>query len=108
MTSVIDAPGFDDPDGRALACTIAGFGGSADLHVMMNMYWEALDFDIPVDPQREWHLVIDTSAESPGDIVDLDRAAPYTGYRWSCSAQIRRHVAMSSPLIQRFRSAPGC
>src|SRR5713226_6844268 len=33
-------PGFDDPQGRALACTVAGFGGAADLHIMMNMFWE--------------------------------------------------------------------
>ena len=47
------APGFDDPVGRALACTIAGFDGDADLHVMMNMFWEPLDFEVPVDPQRD-------------------------------------------------------
>src|SRR5262249_21128255 len=34
----LGSPGFDDPGGRALACTIAGFDGDADLHVMMNMF----------------------------------------------------------------------
>ena len=73
----LHAPGFDDPSGRALAFTAAGFGGSADLHVMMNMFWEPLDFEIPVDPGRLWHVAIDTSADSPADIVDRDRTPPY-------------------------------
>ena len=75
--TTLDAPGFDDPEGRALAFTIAGFNGSADLHVMMNMYWEPLTFEIPVVPGRRWHAVIDTSAESPLDIADLDAPTPF-------------------------------
>ena len=73
----LGSPGFDDPQGRALACTIAGFGGEADLHVMMNMFWEPLDFEVPVDPRRTWHIVVDTFAASPHDIVDHDRHAPF-------------------------------
>ena len=90
----LDAPGFDDPLGRTLAFTIAGFGESADLHVMMNMFWEPLEFDIPVDPQRRWHLVIDTFAESPDDIVDPDRTAPYPGER--CRVGARSIVVLRS------------
>jgi pullulanase/glycogen debranching enzyme len=47
---------------RALACTIAGFEGDADRHVMMNMFREPLEFEVPVDPQRTWHLVVDNVA----------------------------------------------
>jgi isoamylase len=65
-------PGFDDPHGRALACTIAGFGGDADLHVMMNMFWEPLDFEVPVDPQRSWHVAVDTFAPGPRETPDSD------------------------------------
>jgi len=90
----LDAPGFEDPLGRALAFTVAGFGGSADLHVMMNMFWEPLEFEIPIGPERRWHLVIDTAAESPGDIVDLDRAAPYPGQ--SCRVSGRSIVVLRS------------
>jgi glycogen operon protein len=91
---MLDAPGFDDPVGRALAFTIAGFGGSADLHVMMNMFWEPLEFEIPVDSGRQWHLVIDTSAEGPGAILDLDRTAPYPGH--SCRIAARSIVVLRS------------
>jgi isoamylase len=62
----LNSPGFDDPLARALACTIAGIGASSDLHVMMNMYWEPLDFEVP--SHRKWHVAIDTSASTPGDI----------------------------------------
>ena len=60
-------PGFSDPDARALACTIAGVGESADLHVMMNMFWEPLDFELPGD--ATWRMAIDTFAPSPDDIA---------------------------------------
>jgi glycogen operon protein len=42
---------------------------------MVNMYWEPLTFEIPLVPGRQWRQVIDTSAPSPLDIVDLDTAA---------------------------------
>jgi isoamylase len=67
-------PRFGDPQGRALACTIAGFGGDPDVHIMMNMFWEPLDFDVPTHPQRVWHVAIDTFASSPHDIVDQAQA----------------------------------
>ena len=64
----LNSPGFDDPDARALACTIAGVGGAPDLHVMMNMFWEPLEFDVPLG--QPWREAIDTFATSPFDIVD--------------------------------------
>jgi isoamylase len=30
----LNSPGFDDPQRRALACTIAGFRDAGDLHVL--------------------------------------------------------------------------
>src|SRR5262249_87262 len=61
----LDSSGFDDPGGRALACTIAGVNGDSDLHAMMNMFWEPLDFDMPLDARRLWQVAVDTSAPSP-------------------------------------------
>jgi isoamylase len=85
-------PGFDDPQGRTLACTIAGFGGDEDVHVMMNMFWEPLDFEVPVDPQRVWHLAIDTFAGSPHDIEDQGMACT----RPLCTVQGRSIVVLVS------------
>jgi isoamylase len=89
----LGAPGFDDPQGRALACTLAGFGGDADLHVMMNMFWDPLDFEVPVDPQRTWHLAVDTFAPGPGDIPNHAERAPLR--RSACTVQGRSIVVLA-------------
>jgi len=62
-------PGWEDPQARALAFTLGGFNGAADLHVMINMYSEALDFEIPLIHGRQWYVVVDTARASPLDIV---------------------------------------
>jgi glycogen operon protein len=63
-------PGWDDPEARALAMTLAGFRGDSDLHVMFNMFWKSLDFDLPVVPGRRWYVAVDTARASPHDIAD--------------------------------------
>ena len=91
-STTLGSPGFDDPDGRALACTIAGFGGDADLHVMMNMFWEPLDFEVPRVPRRDWRVAVDTFAPSPRDIPDRDQRALFE--RPSCTVQGRSVVVL--------------
>ena len=88
----LGSPGFDDPQGRALACTIAGFGGDADLHVMMNMFWEPLDFEVPVDPHRAWHVAVDTFAPTPRDFANQIPDRPLA--RSSCTVQGRSIVIL--------------
>jgi glycogen operon protein len=90
--TTLGSPGFDDPEGRAVACTIAGFGGDADLHVMMNMFWGPLDFEVPLDPQRVWHIAVDTFAASPHDIADQHQGAPL--HRSWCTVRGRSIVVL--------------
>jgi len=66
----LNSPGWDDMGARALAMTLAGFDGDSDLHVMLNMFWEGLDFEIPVVPGRRWCLAVDTARRSPHDITE--------------------------------------
>ena len=66
----LGSPGWGDPQARALSMTLAGFDGDADLHVMFNMFWEALEFELPVVPCRRWCIAVDTSRRSPDDIPD--------------------------------------
>jgi isoamylase len=66
----LNSPGWDDASARALAMTLAGFGGDSDLHAMFNMFWESLDFELPVVPGRRWCLAVDTAQPSPYDIAD--------------------------------------
>jgi isoamylase len=70
--TTLGKPGFNDPGARALACTIAGVDRAPDLHVMMNMFWEPLTFELPA---RTWRTVIDTFAASPADLPDEIGAA---------------------------------
>ena len=60
-------PPWDDPEARAFAFTTNGSGPGPDLHVMMNMYWEPLEFELP---SRQWVRAIDTALPPPSDIVE--------------------------------------
>ena len=63
-------PGWYDPNSHVLAYTLAGFDGAVDIHVMLNMYWESLEFEIPAISDRNWFKVIDTAQPSPLDILE--------------------------------------
>ena len=95
--TTLGSPGFDDPQGRALACTIAGFDGDADLHVMMNMFWEPLDFEVPVDPQRAWHIAVNTFEPGPHGVADHGPAVPLGGS--FCTVQGRSIVILEGVVI---------
>ena len=75
----LNSPGWNDPAGRALGVTLAGFRGDEDIHIMLNMYWESLDFEVPSVPGRTWLKAIDTSQPSPLDIPDFGYELPAMG-----------------------------
>ena len=86
------SPGWNDPESRVLAFTLGGFPGTSsasdtDIHVMMNMDWTDLDFDIPAVAGRRWHRAIDTGAASAGGHL---RQGPR-------GARVRRHVPGQEP-----------
>jgi len=70
------SPAWDDPEAQALGMTLAGFQGDPDIHVMMNMHWEPLDFDLPVVTGRVWFRAVDTALAPPSDIADPGSEAP--------------------------------
>ncbi|HXG32852.1 MAG TPA: glycogen debranching protein GlgX [Bryobacteraceae bacterium] len=74
-------PGFADPYGRALAFTLGGSQSEPDLHVMMNMYWEPLEFEVPQIPGRRWHKAIDTAAAPPEDIFEAGEEPAFDSSR---------------------------
>jgi isoamylase len=65
----LNFPGWFDSGSSVLAYTMGGFDGDDDLHVMLNMSGQDLDFDIPPVPGRNWRRVVDTSLPSPQDIA---------------------------------------
>ena len=72
----LSRPGWDDPNGRALSFTLAGFDGDADIHVILNMDPGPLDFEIPIVKLRRWHVAIDTAQASPADIAEPGKEQP--------------------------------
>jgi glycogen operon protein len=53
-----------------------------EIHLIMNAYWEPLDFELPrVSNNGGWRRWIDTSLVSPEDIVPWQEAAPVADAR---------------------------
>lgn len=82
------------PGSRVLAYTLAGFDDQPDIHVIFNMYWEPLEFELPKVAGRGWYRAVDTALESPDDICETGQepAVPGESYR----AQGRSVVIMIS------------
>ena len=78
----LNAPNWDDPNARSLAATSGGEGDEADLHIMINMYWEPLSFAIPPITGRKWYRAIDTSLASPDDAAALGQESEITSSRY--------------------------
>jgi isoamylase len=57
-------------DSHTLAATVRLFGYPLLLHLMINAYWEALEFEIPPlrDSRKSWRRCIDTYFDAPDDI----------------------------------------
>jgi len=64
--------------------------GKMLFHMILNGYWEPLDFELPLvgskggEPWRRW---IDTSLESPHDIVEWQTSPPVTGNTYRADAR---------------------
>jgi glycogen operon protein len=48
-------------------------------HLILNAYWEPLEFELPRLESGTWRRWIDTALDSPNDIVPWDEASPLTG-----------------------------
>jgi glycogen operon protein len=68
----LNIPGWNDPNARCLAMTLGDTAEDTDqtenIHVMFNMYWEGVEFQIPQATGLKWYRAIDTSLPSPNDI----------------------------------------
>jgi isoamylase len=76
-------------------------------HVILNAYWEPLDFELPrLDPAGEnsWHRWIDTALDFPHDIVEWDRAEPVPGHAYR--AESRSVVMLLMELDKTRRRLP--
>ena len=59
------------PDSRSLAFCLHGASeGDDDIYVMINSYWEQLEFQIEEGTAQDWRRIVDTALPSPGDFSD--------------------------------------
>jgi glycogen operon protein len=49
------------------------------IQLMLNAYWEPLDFELPPTKNGPWRRWIDTSLDSPADIVPMEKAPLVSG-----------------------------
>ncbi|OPZ22770.1 MAG: Glycogen debranching enzyme [candidate division BRC1 bacterium ADurb.BinA364] len=80
-------PGWHDPHGRALAFTLAGFGGEPDLHIIFNMHYEPARFTLPIVEDRQWLRKLDTACRPPHDIVAAGQERPHIGDHYHAKAR---------------------
>jgi len=60
---------------HSLAFTLGKPKGKEHLHVMINAYWDSLEYELPVltkYPTGTWKKIIDTSEDSPNDILPVN------------------------------------
>jgi isoamylase len=68
------------------------------LHLIMNAYWEPLDFELPTpDGDTSWRRWIDTTLDSPHDIVPWQDAPVFKGTKYPAGP--RSVVVVWAPLV---------
>jgi glycogen operon protein len=77
------------PGSRSLALGAELRAQGLHLHMILNAYWNALEFELPPlsnsgDTWRRW---IDTALDSPQDIVDWQQALPVPGQTYQAGAR---------------------
>jgi isoamylase len=90
---ILNSPDWGDQS-HTLAGTVHLLGGRLKLHLILNAYWEALEFQLPrLDRQEDlWHRCVDTYLEAPDDICEWRDAPPVLG--WTYHAQPRSVVLL--------------
>ena len=69
-----EAWNFASHASRSVAYHLSGASqGDDDLYVMVNAYWEPLEFVVQEGRPSEWRRGVDTGQESPGDICEPGR-----------------------------------
>jgi isoamylase len=80
-------------ESHPLTATVPLLGYPLLLHLMINAYWEALEFDIPLlEPQGCWRRCVDTYLDPPDDIRRWADAPTLSGS--ACRVQPRSVVLL--------------
>ena len=75
-------------DSHTFAYSVAYRGSNSIFHAIFNAYWEPLEFELPPPVDGNcWHRWIDTSLESPDDIVEGHSAPPIASSAYLAGAR---------------------
>ncbi len=75
-------------ESRTLAFSLSHPAAQEHLHVMLNAYWEPLDFELPVlSPVEGWFRIIDTALALPDAFCELDAASLVKGATYRVEAR---------------------
>ena len=88
----LHAPDWSD-ESHALAATVPLLGYPLVLHLIINAYWEALEFEVPVlEGEQNWRRCIDTYLDPPDDICNWADAPRLQGS--ACRVEARSLVML--------------
>src|SRR5882672_11056293 len=68
-------------DSHSLAFCLHGASqDDDDIYVMINAYWDRLDFQVQEGTAREWMRIVDTALESPDDFSERGESLQALSY----------------------------
>jgi glycogen operon protein len=80
-------PDWSD-ESRSLAFSLRHPQANEYLHVMLNAYWEALEFELPLLGKGErWHRLVNTALSLPEAFCELGATSPHTGDTYRVEAR---------------------
>lgn len=87
----LNNPGWNDSEARCLAMTLGDTAEDTDqtgnVHFMFNMYWDAIDFEIPDVSGLKWYRAIDTALPTPQDIVTAENQVAIDGNSYTVTGR---------------------
>jgi glycogen operon protein len=98
------------PNSHSLALGAELVREKISMQLILNAYWEPLDFELPPVPNGgTWRRWIDTALDSPRDIVDWKTAEPVAGESYRAGARsvvvlIAGEVVGDEPPAGRMRA----
>ena len=95
---LLGAPGWFDPSSRVLSFTLGGLDGEPDVHVILNMDDQELDFQLPQVEGRGWRRAFDTSVVPPADASRPGEEPPVADAYLYRAAGRSAVVLISAPL----------
>ena len=93
----LNQPDWSDHS-RSIAFTVEVRPEKLVMHLILNAYWEPLDFELPLAGKgrsSRWRRWIDTAQENPNDIVPWEQASAVSGATYR--AEARSVVALYAP-----------